>query len=86
MGKGRRPMLSPSPSGPQPSINQGLPQLIPSPGSPIQEDGTWIGNIYDANTSSYPALRTQGMVVERWPGTQTSFTNVRHDTCKIKTK
>ena len=84
--KGRRSMLSPSPSGPQPSINQALPQFIPSPGSPILTDGTGVGNIYVTNTSSHPALRTRSMVVKRRPGPPTSITYVRHDTCKIKTK
>ena len=77
-------MLSPSLSGPQPGVPQRLPEFIPSPGRPVNADGTRIGNIYVANTSSYPALGTRSMVFKRRPGSPASITNVRHDTCKIK--
>ena len=69
-------MLSPSHSGPQPSINQELPQFIPSPGSLILADGAGVGNIYVTSTSSHPALRTRSMVVKRRPGPPTSITQV----------
>ena len=64
-------MLSPSQSGPQPSINQELPQFIPSPGSLILADGAGVGS-----TSSHPALRTRSMVIKRRPGPPTSITHV----------